>query len=76
MIDPISHKQPTPDAVPSQETIRARAYELYEIRGRETGQDEQDWLRAEQEILKSHAATGGAPPSLPVRSPEAPGGRP
>ena len=42
-----------PDAVPSQDLIRARAYELYESRGRESGQDEQDWLRAEQEILKA-----------------------
>ncbi len=42
-----------PDTVPSQDLIRARAYELYESRGRETGQDEQDWLRAEQEILKA-----------------------
>jgi DUF2934 family protein len=41
-----------PDPVPSQDMIRARAYELYENRGRESGQDEQDWLRAEQEILK------------------------
>jgi hypothetical protein len=40
-----------PDTVRSQELIRARAYELYESRGREPGQDEQDWLRAEQEIL-------------------------
>ena len=41
-----------PDTVPSQDLIRERAYELYENRGREPGQDEQDWLRAEQEILK------------------------
>jgi len=40
------------DTVPSQDTIRERAYELYESRGREPGKDEQDWLRAEQEILK------------------------
>ena len=40
------------DTVPSQDMIRARAYELYESRGRETGQAEQDWLRAEQETLK------------------------
>ena len=40
-----------PSAVPNQDLIRARAYELYERRGREPGQDEQDWLRAEQEIL-------------------------
>jgi hypothetical protein len=42
-----------PDTVPSQDMIRVRAYELYESRGRENGQDEQDWLRAEQEILKA-----------------------
>jgi DUF2934 family protein len=41
-----------PDPVTSQDMIRARAYELYENRGRESGQDEQDWLRAEQEILQ------------------------
>jgi hypothetical protein len=41
-----------PDTVPSQDRIRGRAYELYESRGREPGQDEQDWLRAEQEFLK------------------------
>jgi len=39
-----------PDTVPSLDRIRARAYELYEGRGREPGQDEQDWLRAEQEL--------------------------
>jgi hypothetical protein len=32
--------------------IRARAYEFYENRGRAPGQEEQDWLRAEKEILK------------------------
>lgn len=40
-----------PETVRSQEMIRARAYELYEGRGREPGQDEQDWFLAEQEIL-------------------------
>jgi hypothetical protein len=40
------------DTVPSQDRIRVRAYELYQSRGREPGQDEQDWLRAEREILK------------------------
>ena len=35
-----------------QDRIRARAYELYEGRGCEHGQSEQDWLRAERELLK------------------------
>jgi hypothetical protein len=38
------------DQVPLHDRIRERAYELYESRGREHGKDEQDWLRAEQEI--------------------------
>lgn len=33
-----------------EEAIRARAYELYEQRGREHGHAEEDWLRAEQEV--------------------------
>jgi hypothetical protein len=46
-----------PHAVPSQDQasqdqVRERAYELYESRGREPGQDEQDWFRAERELLK------------------------
>ena len=41
----------TPDIVHLEERIKARAYDLYASRGREPGQDEQDWLRAEQEIL-------------------------
>jgi hypothetical protein len=38
--------------IPSQDRIRERAYELYESRGCKPGRDEQDWLRAEQEIRK------------------------
>ena len=45
-----------PEAFPPQNKISERAYELYESRGREPGQDEQDWLRAEQEILTSKRA--------------------
>jgi hypothetical protein len=41
-----------PDTVPLEDRIRERAYELYQSRGREPGQDEPDWLRAEREILK------------------------
>jgi hypothetical protein len=67
MIDPKTYKPPQsktvanpksspvatmPGPVPSQDRIRERAYELYETRGRTHGQDEQDWLRAEQEIIR------------------------
>lgn len=40
------------NTAPPQDRIKERAYELYESRGRAPGQDEQDWLRAEQELLK------------------------
>jgi len=34
----------------TEEEIRHRAYELYELRGREDGHDVEDWLEAEAEI--------------------------
>jgi hypothetical protein len=33
-----------------QDKIRQRAYELYELRGREDGRDFDDWLKAESEV--------------------------
>jgi hypothetical protein len=38
------------------EEIRRRAFALYEERGREPGNAEQDWLRAEAEILARRRA--------------------
>jgi len=32
------------------ERIRRRAYEIYEQRGRQDGQELEDWIRAEQEV--------------------------
>lgn len=40
-----------PNTIPSQDRIRERAYALYEARGCEPGQDEEDWFRAEREIV-------------------------
>ena len=38
-----------------EDQIRARAYELYEERGKEDGHDVDDWIRAEAEItLRKH----------------------
>jgi hypothetical protein len=42
-----------PDLALSRDRIRDRAYELYEGRGCVHGQDEHDWLRAEEEIIES-----------------------
>jgi len=40
---------PTPIDLEGQ--IRQRAYELYEERGRTPGQETEDWVRAEREVL-------------------------
>ena len=34
-----------------EEEVRRRAYEIYEERGRQDGGAEEDWIRAEQELL-------------------------
>ena len=57
-----SKKQPTTEISELQEfelehQIRLRAYELYEARGREDGQEQEDWLRAEAEITNNKART-------------------
>ena len=46
-----SQTAPTSEHPGIDEEIRRRAYELYEERGRQDGFDEQDWARAESEIL-------------------------
>lgn len=38
------------------ERVRARAFSLYEARGRADGSDVEDWLQAEREIASSPAA--------------------
>jgi hypothetical protein len=42
---------PPNSITPSHDQIRQRAYELYELRGRQDGFSEQDWLEAEQQML-------------------------
>ena len=42
-------------ALPSQEQIAALAYLYWEARGCQGGSPEQDWLRAEKELLTSAA---------------------
>jgi Protein of unknown function (DUF2934) len=55
---PVASVQPEPangngkSSFDMETTIRARAYELYEKRGRQDGLDQQDWLQAETEILR------------------------
>ena len=39
-----------------QDQIRARAFQLYEQRGRDDGHDLDDWLQAEAELSQLHKA--------------------
>jgi len=39
-----------------QDQIRARAFQLYEQRGRDDGHDLNDWLQAEAELSQVHKA--------------------
>ena len=55
-------KQPTTEISELQEfeleyQIRLRAYQLYEARGRKDGHEQEDWFRAEAEIMQKKAGT-------------------
>lgn len=47
---PQMRRETTPIVDPD-ERIRQRAFELFELRGRQDGHDFDDWLQAESEIL-------------------------
>ena len=40
---------------PTKDEIAQLAFSLYEARGRQDGQDVEDWLRAEQELMQHYA---------------------
>ncbi|MGA9641600.1 MAG: DUF2934 domain-containing protein [Terriglobales bacterium] len=44
-----------PNTVPTQDRVNKRAYELYENRGCEQGQDKHDWFQAELELSKARS---------------------
>ncbi len=41
------------ETLPLEQRIRHRAYELYVERGNESGSELDDWLQAEEEILRA-----------------------
>ena len=47
---PAKAKENPNEALPLEERIRSRAYELYLARGNESGSELDDWLQAEDEI--------------------------
>ncbi len=44
-------------ALDLEQAIRSRAYELYVQRGRQDGHAQEDWLRAEAEVLSRYSRT-------------------
>lgn len=53
----------TPDAEPTEDEIRQRAYELYQARGDGAGDEMGDWTRAEREVR----GRSSGDPALPSR---------
>lgn len=50
---PAPKKETPQESLPLEERIRQRAYELYILRGNESGSEQEDWLQAEAEILET-----------------------
>ena len=51
---PIRAKEPLIETLPLEERIRQRANELYVERGNQFGSEFDDWLQAEEEIVRAH----------------------
>jgi len=47
----------TAESNPTREEIELRAYQIYVERGRSDGQDVDDWLQAERELLEKYGET-------------------
>ena len=47
-----TENQPAKSSVDIEEHVRRRAFELYELRGREGGRELDDWLQAESELAQ------------------------
>ncbi len=48
----------TAEGHPTREEIELRAHQIYVERGGAHGQNVNDWLKAERELLKKHGKTG------------------
>lgn len=54
---PVSERQ-IPEGYPTHEEIELRAHQIYVERGSADGQDVEDWLQAERELLGKHRNPG------------------
>jgi len=56
----------TSEARPEREEIEVRAYQIYVERGGTPGQDVEDWLQAERELLEKRGKAAGKTKSAAV----------
>jgi len=52
-------------AAPTHEEVAQLAYHYWEARGRPLGSPEEDWFRAEQDVLMERLVWGRRPPRAP-----------
>ncbi len=58
MATPGYARKPIAETLPLEDRVRERAYELYVLRGNESGSELDDWLQAEQEIFLAQDQQG------------------
>ncbi len=66
-------KEPRIETLSLEERIRRRAYELYVQRGNQSGNELDDWLQAEEEVLRAQeqAVDEASEESFPASDPPA-----
>ena len=50
---PTRATDPPIETLPLEDQIQRRAYELYVLRGNQSGSELEDWLQAEEEVLRA-----------------------
>lgn len=72
------HSVPTgaESAAPALEEIARRAYQYWEARGRPIGSPDEDWFKAEQDVLMERLVWGNAKGSETVHSSQKPSRKP
>ena len=55
---PVGSELQTTEGHPTHEEIELRAYQIYLARGGAEGNDVEDWLQAERELLENYQKTG------------------
>ena len=53
---------------PERQAVAARAYAIYEARGKHDGHDQEDWYTAEAELAIEAEGPAGAGPNVPLQS--------